>query len=253
VQNASDFPGLDRRLANGSDATETAEVAHLRGCTCVVIAPDCYDERIKLEDAPMRNIAIALTCLLALGSAHAQAPVATKPAAAGAAPVATTLSIEKFTGDLLFYSPSKNIPISREWYVVKDTRAPASLVGATGARVEFNPAQFSAAYEIAVTEPVLAVEVRYIVFDAFNEYVKTLSATQIRENSSVAQYKSFWRVWNEFEAEKTFATIAYIANIRTADGRLYSINDKELTALVKQIYPDFIERYLVPARESAPK
>ena len=74
-------------------------------------------------------------------------------------------------------------------------------------------------YDLQVSAPVSAVEIRFILFDIWGQRTKTLSATEITEMPSGSYKLSHqWRRLSENEASEHFASISYISQIRLASG-----------------------------------
>jgi hypothetical protein len=77
-----------------------------------------------------------------------------------------------------------------------------------------------------VKEDVTAIEVRFLAFDIWGNHLRNLSATDILDLKA-GETKSFdarWNVFSENEASKYYASIAYIAQVRTKSGRVLRMN-----------------------------
>ena len=204
----------------------------------------------------MRTI---ILLLISLGSAcvFAQQP---RPVAPSLAP---NLSIERFEGSPVQVPLgfgiilNKDSTLRREWFVVRDAQSPMSILGEAGVSVIYKPSergssgqyQYSMTYKVSPKEPITAFEIRAVVIDAFGRPVKTLSATRLANLSEPRDLDSQWRVWSESEASEAFASVVYVAQVRTATGQVYVANRAAVFEQVRRVAARLSESDLEPKAE----
>ena len=153
---------------------------------------------------------------------------------------------------------NKESKLKREWFTVRDPQAPATLEVNTGVDVVYKSGdrssrgeyQYSVPYRIAPKEPITAFEVRVIVIDVFGRLVKTLSATELADFSDARGFAGSWRIFSENEASEAFASVIYIAQVRTAAGRVYVADQRAVFDQVRRVATRLTEADLEPKRES---
>jgi hypothetical protein len=120
--------------------------------------------------------------------------------------------------------------LQREWVTVSDPAMPARLVGVTGIRTHYDtPSDYRAGgycyksdYTFTTDIDLRAVHVRFLTFDVWGEHVRTLAATEIRDfapNSS-NNLAAEWAIYYENETSDFCASVAYLARVRTSDGKV---------------------------------
>jgi len=111
--------------------------------------------------------------------------------------------------------------IRRLWVVVNDPELPIALgnESAPVPKLADRHYEYEANYTVEISEAISAVEIRFILFDVWGERTKSLSATEITEiGVGSHQFSHKWRVSSENESAEFYASIAYIALVRTNDG-----------------------------------
>ena len=100
-----------------------------------------------------------------------------------------------------------------------------------------------------------AVETRFLIFDLWRDGQRTLSATKIKDITAgmPQEFTAKWRVWNENEAIYHNASIAYIAQVRTADGKIWQANVKRVLEEAKRFVEAFKQDQLKPTRPTGPR
>ncbi|MCY3930488.1 MAG: hypothetical protein OXH70_02095 [Acidobacteria bacterium] len=136
---------------------------------------------------------------------------------------------------------NKSSSLRRVWVTVHDpermrVELDGDESGNTGVRTIYKPGDSRYArgeYQYAVTasirpvtEPISAVEVRYIVFDVWGNRIKTLSATEIVDLGPGGKqiFEWNWRLFSENEASEYYASLGYVAQVRTASGVVLRAN-----------------------------
>ena len=113
--------------------------------------------------------------------------------------------------------------IKRSWIVVNDPELPVSLTSYDGLETVYvdRDWQFRADYNVEVREPILAYEVRFIPFNIWGERGTTLSATEIKDFAAGKQrMDGVWNYLSESDAVQHYGSVAFIAQVRLADGSL---------------------------------
>lgn len=153
---------------------------------------------------------------------------------------------------------NKESTLRREWFVVRDAQAPAFIEGPAGIRVVFKDGdrgsrgefQYTSSYRLAAREPITAFEVRAVVIDVFGRTVKTLSSTEVVPVTGGRDFRSAWRIFSENEASEAFASVMYVAQVRTAAGRVYVADRAAIFDQVRKVASRLTEADLEPKRDS---
>ncbi|MFZ3320746.1 MAG: hypothetical protein WA190_00130 [Usitatibacter sp.] len=207
----------------------------------------------------MRTIAFPVVVLAIVGTAFAQQP----KAIVAPSPGRGVISMERYPGgsvvtDLGYnIKTNKDSTLKREWFVVRDDAAPASVDGAAGIDVQYKSGeryssgqyQYHIGYTVRAKEPIAAIELRVHVFDVFGKLIKTLSATELTDFSDSRSFDGNWHIWSENEASEAFASVAYIAQVRTASGRVYEAERSAIFDQVRKVGRRITEADLEPKRE----
>jgi hypothetical protein len=109
--------------------------------------------------------------------------------------------------------------LNREWVIVNDKRLPASLTSFDSeTRIDDRNWIFDIDYSVEISEPIVAIEVRFIPFDIWGDDYRTLSATDIQDLGAGAHTLSGeWRI-SESDAVHHFAMLGYVAQVKLASG-----------------------------------
>jgi hypothetical protein len=197
--------------------------------------------------------------LLTLAVGQQVKPTPTSKSAAVAMDRYSGLSVKTDLGYGI--SINKGSSLKREWFVVRDENAPAALLGEVGINVIYKSGEkyssgqylYEVIYQVKPQEPIAAIELRVHVLDVFGKLLKTLSATQLDDFSEPKSFTGNWRIWSENEAAEAFASVAYIAQVRTASGRVYEADTKAIFDQVRKVAKRITEADLEPKRESPSK
>lgn len=179
----------------------------------------------------------------------------------------TAITMERFEGPSVTIDLGYGIVVNkastlrREWFVLRDESAPALLDGPTGVSVSYKSGdrsslsqyQYRIPYQIKAKESIAAIEIRVHVLDVFGRLLKTLSATEVEDFSDVRSFDATWRVWSENEASEAFASVAYIAQVRTASGKVYEADRTAVFDQVRKVAKRITEADLEPKREQPAK
>ena len=145
-------------------------------------------------------------------------------------------SVGELQGDMTLNSGST---LMRDWVVIHDDRLPVDFDGTPGVVPQYrgrNDIQYETRPTLTAREPATAVNARFITFDVFGEHVTTLGATEVVDLTPGDPRDFQWR-WRsgENDAAKHFASIAFIARVRTADGQVHTA-DYETILCVAELF-----------------
>lgn len=121
---------------------------------------------------------------------------------------------------------NKESTLAREAITIHDPHLPLAIDENVPVTVSFNSGRsvfnYGASYSITPTEPLSAIEVRFIIFDVFGDRLRVLSGTDVVDMpAGVAKpFNNSWNVLSENEASEFYASIAFIARVRTQSGRV---------------------------------
>jgi hypothetical protein len=103
-------------------------------------------------------------------------------------------------------------------------------------------------YTITPKEALTAIEVRFLTFDVWGKPIKTLTATDIQDmpSNTNQQFSAKWSVFSENEASEFYASIAYIAQVRTASGRVIQMDNTPVLQEAQKFYKKFTAEDLEP-------
>lgn len=145
---------------------------------------------------------------------------------------------------------NKNSSLHRQWFVINDTSCPISL-GDAGVSTSFHDRDYmyKAAGTISAQEPIAAFEVRFMLFDVWGDHMKTLSGTELRDIPEATPFSlseiGSWRAW-ENDATQYLTSVAYIAHVRTSDGRAWSYDSKALLRELDTVKLSLTQEQLEP-------
>lgn len=208
----------------------------------------------------MNKAGMVLVGALALFATASTAQQKTPPSAK------TAITMDRYEGGSMVTELGYSIKLNdqsglkREWFVIRDETAPAVIDGVTGVNVIYKSGdrhsgeyRYRSDYSIKVREPISAYEVRYHVMDVFGRHLKTLSATKVADVSNFKVDSGEWRIFSENEASEAFVSIAYIAQVRTAAGRVYEIDRAATLDQIRKVSKRMTEADMEPKRDGSPK
>lgn len=125
---------------------------------------------------------------------------------------------------------NKESSLQREWITIHNDSIPLDFVGTVGVKTIYDPGgryssgtyKYKADYSVKSKQDLMAVEVRFLIFDIWGNHIRNLSATEIMDLKSegTRNFNSKWDVYSENEVLEYYASIAYIAQVRTKSGRV---------------------------------
>lgn len=196
----------------------------------------------------LKHAAVSAICTVAI-TAYAQ--TGKHVAAASKSP----LSMEN-QGEKWGIGMNKESTLKREWFVLRDELAPAAINGVTGFSVVTgvptapNGNQYQVPFEVRVKEPVTAVELRVHILDVFGKVVSSLSATEVSDISDTKHFVANWPIyWSKTEPMSAYASVVYVAQVRTAAGKVYEVDRGAIVEQMRKIAKKLTEDDLEPRRE----
>lgn len=149
--------------------------------------------------------------------------------------------------------------LTREWITVHDSALPAAISGTIGVKTLYKSGeryssgsyQYSAEYTITTKEALSAIEVRFLTFDIWGDHSRNLSATDIVDMGagSTKKFDGKWNIYSENEVSEYYASIAYIAQVRTKSGRVIKADPKVVLEQARKFSKKFDDADLEPKPE----
>lgn len=138
---------------------------------------------------------------------------------------------------------NKGSTLRRQWIIVRNASMPADLPTPVGVRAVFEPNRLSgsyryeAEYTLDIREPVSAVEVRFLVFDVWGDFMKILIANEITDfpPGATRLLKGIWALPSEADAARVNTSIGYVARVRTKAGRIIEADRAAVLAEARKI------------------
>jgi hypothetical protein len=148
--------------------------------------------------------------------------------------------------------------LSHEWIVLDDPRMTvhfSDVCGVTptwdidGSNKYSRAYLYTASYKLAAGDLALtAIEVRFLTFDVWGSHVATLSAAEIKDIAPHSQHtkESTWKLYSESEAWHHFASIGYVARVRSKDGNVINADAEAVLREAQRFTEKFTEADLEP-------
>lgn len=157
---------------------------------------------------------------------------------------------------------NKDSSIRREWIVVDAEALPVDFSSVTGVsalvseesmkhgRVEY---AYQAKLALKTRERALsAVEIRFLLFDVWGSHIRTLSTEEVADipPQSEHTHTATWPLFSLNEGWHFFASLGYIARVRTKEGKVLQADTAVVLREAKRFSEKFTEEDLEP---KAPK
>lgn len=143
--------------------------------------------------------------------------------------------------------------LRRAWVVINDTKSPVQLEG-SGVTTKYGDReyQYKPTGTMTASEPIVAFNVRFVLYDVFGMHIKTLDGKEVRDIPANAPYQlkdiGSWRAW-ENEVSELLTVISFVAQVRTASGKLWRYNDKVVEEELSKIQLKVSTGVLEPTKE----
>ena len=133
--------------------------------------------------------------------------------------------------------------LNRRWIVVPQDDLPLMFDGVPGVTTEYiGEFVYNAEVGMSASQTVTAFEVRFILYDIFNEYMTTLGATEVADMDPGGSHTFDWTwITRENEAKEYFMSIAFISHVRMANGQVYEFNDDAIIDVIRRVIPEASE------------
>lgn len=150
---------------------------------------------------------------------------------------------------------NKESSLTREWITFHDPLLPADVLGTIGVKTVYESGRvsgdykYSAKFTIDAREPISAIEVRFLLFDLWGEHIKTLSLSEVADIQGSKEVSGRWRVYSENEVSEYYASIGFIARVRTQSGRVFQANTIPVLEEARKFSKKFTAESLEPKPE----
>lgn len=124
---------------------------------------------------------------------------------------------------------NKGSSLKRESVLFNDPASPVQITSHT-TRIKYKDRgfRFVGKTGVEVNQPVVAVQVRTILFDVFGQHMKNLGNTEPKDFApGKAKFDGEWRAY-ENDITELLTTVTYVARVRLADGTQWIFNNKNL-------------------------
>lgn len=131
--------------------------------------------------------------------------------------------------------------LEREWIAVHDPGLPVVLAGTPGIKTVYRREDeysnggyvYETRFSITPQEALSALSVRFLLFDVWGEHIRTLASTDVMDLAAgdEREFTPTWELWSENECSEFYASIAYVARVRTQAG---SVKDGDTQFVLEQ-------------------
>lgn len=153
-----------------------------------------------------------------------------------------------FTFKILSVEFNKGSSLQRESVFFNDSSCPIQLsTNAMTFSYENNRFQLSSAMQISIDQPLMAFEVRYILFDVFGRHMKNLSNLEVRDIAAgPLTLHAKWNLFDDNTPYSLLTTVIYIARVRLPDGTQWVYNSDNLMLTLGSLH---LERKIEDVKE----
>jgi len=153
---------------------------------------------------------------------------------------------------------NKESSLEREFITVVDQTLPARLINCVGITTiyeqstDFSPAKYvySSSHAVRAIEEIRAFETRFLIFNIWGRHVRTLSTSEIADVASgkVRHCDSSWEVYSENEVAEHYASICFLAMVRTTSGLVFDADLEPVMIEARRFSTKFSANDLEPTR-----
>jgi hypothetical protein len=147
---------------------------------------------------------------------------------------------------------NKESSLQQQWLIIDEPRMAVRFVDVCGV-VPTWIAERTYAYTVshswqAGAISIAAVEFRFLTFNVWGEHVRTLVSSCIKDIGprGVLNDTAQWSLFSEAEGMEHFASIGYVARVRTADGKVLNADTNFLLREAQRFTEKFSEEDLEP-------
>jgi len=151
---------------------------------------------------------------------------------------------------------AKDSTLQREWIAVHDASVPIQFDGTPGVITPFTRGgeysngeyRYQAKFVLRASADVRAVQVRFLTFDVWGSHIQTLSYEEVADVAAgtAKEVTGQWRLFSENDAEKFYASIAYVSRARLKDGRVIAAKDDPVIEEARKFSAKFTAQDLEP-------
>ncbi|MCB1590612.1 MAG: hypothetical protein KDI56_16995 [Xanthomonadales bacterium] len=158
--------------------------------------------------------------------------------------------VERFEGSSMKTPLSNTIAVNdkstlnQQWVVINDSAMPLQIMGKTGVSAVYESGRsaysgdyrFTAATDLQGSEPIVAYQLRFLVFDVFGNSMQTLSLTEVEDRDGGVAFRGTakWRA-TENQVEELYASVAFVSAVRTNAGKVYTANYEAVLAEARKV------------------
>lgn len=143
-----------------------------------------------------------------------------------------------FAFKILGIELNKGSSLQRESVLFNDPSCPIQLAkNAMSFSYEDRRLRISSATLLSIDKPVMALEVRHILFDVFGGHMNNLSNLEARDYApGPVPLSATWNLFGENDASELLTTVTYVARVRLPDGTQWVFNSDNLTQALGSLH-----------------
>ena len=139
--------------------------------------------------------------------------------------------------------------LDREWIVIDDPAMPVRFQSSTGIWIGASKDYVCSKFDLLIKDSDLAaIEVRFVLFDIWWEFVTTLAADTIQDMKadSVCTIDKMlnWHCVSQAVAKTHYASVGYVSRVRLADGTLIKADCDAIVGELRQLSGAFAAEQL---------
>jgi len=142
-----------------------------------------------------------------------------------------------FAAKVLGVAFNKGSTLQRERVLLNLPSCPVQLTAST---LSFGYEERGLRYKIHTTfqvqQPVVAVEIRHILYDVFGEHMRSLSETEATDYPAGEQaVDGAWGVLRDNDISEQLSAVSFVAKVRLADGKVWSFQMEPLIVALRSL------------------
>ena len=147
---------------------------------------------------------------------------------------------------------NKESTLTREWVTVHYSNLPADIMGTVGIATAYvsgragGDYRYNTKFTIETREPLSAIEIRFLLFDIWGAHIKTLSMSEVQDIEGTKELSGTWNAFSENEVSEYYASITYIARVRTKAGRVFEADPLPVIEEARKFSKKFTSEELEP-------
>ena len=143
--------------------------------------------------------------------------------------------------------------LKRTWIILNDPKSPVQLDGSGITTKYFDrDYKYEATGTLVASEPIVALNVRFLLYDVFGQHIKTLGGEEVRDVPANTpfqlKYIGSWRAW-ENEVSELLTVVSFVAQIRTASGKIWRYDNRGIEDELSKIQFKVTTGDLEPSKE----